>query len=91
MLDAMEMNARTLRWWLNARRAAEVREQAELRDKHPSPAESLRQALQLIAFASRRHGWPPPDDLRSLHEDRLVYTRWERLRAAWRSNGGGLS
>ena len=84
----MEMNPRTLRQWLNARRAAEAREQAELRDAHVSPAESLR--LQLITFASRLHGWPLPDDPRSLQEDQLAYTRWGRLRAAWRRNGGGL-
>lgn len=89
-LDAMEMNTRTLREWLEARRAAEAREQAERRDTHSSPTESLRQAMQLIAFASRLHGWPLPDDGRSLHEDQLGYRRWERLRAAWRRNGGGL-
>ena len=90
MLSAMEMNPRTLRQWLNARRAAEAREQAELRDEHVSPAESWRQALQLIAFARRWYGWPLPDDRRSLQEDQLAYTRWERLRVAWRRNGGGL-
>lgn len=85
----MEMNALTLRQWLADRRAAEARERAELRDEHPSPAESFRRALQLIAFASRRYGWPLPGDPRSLREDELAYQRWERLRAAWRRNGGG--
>jgi hypothetical protein len=90
MIAAMEMNAQSLREWLVARRAAEARERAERLDTPLSPTESLSQALQLIAFASRLHGWPLPDDPRSLLEDRLAYTRWERLRAAWRRNGGRL-
>jgi len=90
MLEAMGMDARTLRRWVNGRRAAEARERAERSAAHPSPAESWRQALQLIALASRRYGWPLPDDPRSLQEDRFAYTRWERLRAAWRQSGGRL-
>jgi len=86
----MEMNARTLREWRDARRAAEAREQAERRTTHSSPSDSLRQAVQLIAFASRLHGWPLPDDPRSLDEDQMAYTRWGRLRAAWQRNRDGL-
>jgi hypothetical protein len=90
MIQGMETDSRALRRWLNGRRAAEARERAERGAAHPSPAESWRQALLLIAFASRRSGWPLPDDPRSLHEDGLAYARWERLRAAWRQSGGRL-
>jgi hypothetical protein len=90
MFEAMGMDAPTLRRWLNGRRAAEARERAERDAAHPSPAQAWGQAMQLIAFASRRYGWPLPDDARSLDEDRLAYARWERLRAASRQNGGRL-
>jgi hypothetical protein len=58
MLDLMEMSAGALHQWLNARRAAEGRERAELRATCATLRESLHQALPLIAFASRLHGWP---------------------------------
>jgi hypothetical protein len=45
------------------------------------------QAMDLIELASRRYGWPLPDDPRSLEEDRLAYRRWARLRAAYRPGG----
>jgi hypothetical protein len=91
MLGLMEMSSRTLRQWLYARRAAEARERAEWRNRRASPAAALHQALQLVTFASRLHGWPLPDDPRSLDEDELGYIRWERLRAAWRRDGGRLA
>jgi hypothetical protein len=80
-------DAEALRRWLAGRRATEKREWAEVRRAPLSPEESWRQALQLIAFAADRHGWPLPDDPLSAREDDLAYARWRRLRAAWRARG----
>ncbi len=86
--EVMEMTAESLRIWLEARRGAEERERDESRRERRTPAEAFEQALQLIAFTSRIHGWPIPDDPLSLEQDRIGYERWESLRKAWRLHDG---
>lgn len=78
----MKMDRRALRAWLDARHAAEMREREEIRTAPLSAQASYRSALRLIAFSSEIHGWPLPEDERSLDEDRAGYDRWSRLRAA---------
>jgi hypothetical protein len=78
----MKMDRSSLRAWLDARRAAAMREREEACSSPLPAAESLRCAMRLIALSSELHGWPLPEDEHSLDEDWAGYERWSRLRAA---------
>lgn len=70
--------------WIASRRAAAARERREQREAGADPRKAIEQALALIAFAGRLHGWPAPEDPVSEREDTEMREQWVRLRAALR-------
>jgi len=76
------VDASPLRRWVEDRRAAESRERAERRSAGASSAETIAQALALVALYGRLHGWPAREDEISCREDLQMYERWHRLKIA---------
>jgi hypothetical protein len=78
------VDASRLRQWVEDQRAVSARERAEARSTRPSSADTVAQALALIALYGRLHGWPASEDLVTRREDAQMYDRWYRLRVALR-------
>lgn len=73
------------RRWLVGRRAAQDRERETLRDAPPSAGAAWAGALDLIAWASARLGWPLPEDPCTLREEHEARCAWRLLRERWRA------
>lgn len=80
------MSAKTspedIRRWAENLRAVEERARDEARERG-YVADSIAASLDLIAFASRLHGWPLPRDPLREREDEAVRDTWQRLREAF--------
>lgn len=76
------MNAADIRRWVQAHRAAQLRERDELRHHPPSAAEAIQRGLALVALFGRLHGWPAPEDDYTRREQAARIQAWDRLRAA---------
>lgn len=74
---AAPISGAALRQWLENMRAAEARICQARREAPLSPAESLRRACELLAFAKQLGALPADDD-----EERVRAT-WAKLRRAW--------
>jgi len=78
---ASESTPEDLRRWVEDKRAAEERERQAARGG-TFARDPIRAALDLIAIASRLHGWPIPPDAVRQREDELSRETWARLRKA---------
>jgi hypothetical protein len=76
------MTRADIRRWIGDQRAAERRQRQELTRNPSSPADTIREALALVALFGRLHGWPAPEDGCVRRELAARIESWDRLRAA---------
>ncbi len=77
---ARPVDPNELRRWLAGRRAAEEREQLEVRWNPMSTAQAVASALSLLRLTVRLHGWPLAEDAVTRRENADVQATWQRLR-----------
>lgn len=77
---ARPVDPNEFRRWLAGRRAAEEREQQEVRWHPMSTAQAVASALSLFRLTVRLHGWPLPEDPVTRRENAEVQATWQRLR-----------
>ncbi len=76
------MDPADVKRWMTGRKLAAAREREELRDRPPSPEESIRRGFRLIRLKGQLLGWPVPQREEDRRRDLEVYERWARLRRA---------
>ena len=81
MCDGERASPDDLRRWVENQRAAGERERRAARDGAYA-RDPVRAALDLIALAGERFGWPVPEDEIRRREDEVARERWARLREA---------